>query len=731
MIATNNAEKEVAFYVLLWKKPGISLEVFDNYWKDVHGPVCARLPGQDRYWQYHVAHNQGGNWSLPNDYTNASNTSEQFDGIAELTFKSESDRNTWFEAAGILMDDERNLFSKAIGYNTSASNSITYVDKIRDGAPNSITTLEKYHCLIRKAAGVSINEFRRYLREKLAPVFAQSDRVLKFRLHLFEQIDNSRADAEGVSHAEIPGRHYDAAIEVAFSNSLDREILLESEDYQALVEDFPKYIKDFKPFGERSAYTFVYDGQLTLAGQRSVTVANLIQQIGAVNQIKDNIVSLMTGKTDKTIAPEKLPGTNADIVKALFSRGEAFDSQGFIDLFADNPVYQFGNFEICFDKPAIYDSVTAFFGMVSALYHEIKMLWEVGDVVFVEMDVIYWRHDGSSVTLPCADIVRFEGDKVAELRIFMDANPVGDASIPIAEDGQVAIVSDKQKLSSPNIMRNFFAEHPEGKRRIARGYTPKWAIVGPRWQVKPLANNPVVTSRSITSEKLPGTNADLVKALFSRGEAFDSQGFVDLFADNPVYQFGNFEICFDKPAIYDSVTAFFGMVSALYHEIKMLWEVGDVVFVEMDVIYWRHDGSSVTLPCADIVRFEGDKVAELRIFMDANPVGDASIPIAEDGQVAIVSDKQKLSSPNIMRNFFAQHPEGKRRITEGYVPKWSIAGPGWQLDSDGAEKNAIAPEQLDVLKDYLKGLKIEQLLSLLTTEQRNHNASEDRLLELR
>ena len=353
------------------------------------------------------------------------------------------------------------------------------------------------------------------------------------------------------------------------------------------------------------------------------------------------------------------------------------------------------------------------------------------DLVFVEMDVIYWRHDGSSVTLPCFDIVRFEGDKVAELRIFMDANPVGDASIPIAEHGRVAIVNDKRNIQSPNIMRNFFAQHSEGQRRITQGHMPKWAIAGPKWQVESVSTPNTVYSSTTASEKLPGTNADIVKALFSRGEAFDSQGFVDLFTDNPVYQFGNFEICFDKPAIFDSVTAFFGMVSALYHEIKMLWEIGDVVFVEMDVIYWRHDGTSVTLPCADIVRFEGDKVAELRIFMDANPVGNASIPVAQYGQVAIVSDRQKIASPNIMRNFFAQHPEGKRRVAEGYVPKWSIAGPRWQIDNNNAQKNTIAPEQLNLVKDYLKDLKLEQLLNLLGTDKADNHAPNNRVLELR
>ena len=117
-------EAQVTFYVLLWKRKGISLASFDDYWRDVHGPVCARLPGQFQYWQFHVAHNEGGH--LPGGRPASATprpTTDQFDGIAELTFRSLADRQTWFDAAGILMDDEHNIFSKAIGYVTEPGNS--------------------------------------------------------------------------------------------------------------------------------------------------------------------------------------------------------------------------------------------------------------------------------------------------------------------------------------------------------------------------------------------------------------------------------------------------------------------------------------------------------------------------------------------------------------------------------------------------------------------------------
>lgn len=729
--SSRDQQGKVAFYVLLWKREGISLELFDNYWKDVHGPVCARLPGQYQYWQFHVAHNEGGFWAMPDDVLNASTKEEQFDGIAELTFKSVEDRNIWFKAAGVLMDDEHNIFNKAIGYNTNAGNTITYVDKIPEGSPNGDLGIKKYHCLIRKVEGMGVQQFRDYLKNRLVPVFTSSPQILKCRLHLFEEIDNSRPPAGGVAHSENSGQQYHAALEIAVTNQLDLALFLESTAYQNLLQESRNYIKHFKPFPERSAYTFVYDGKITLAGQRSSFVANLITTIGASNQIKDDITALMMGNnvslTKGNPVLEILPGRRAELVKALFARGESFDSQGFVEFFTDNPVYQFGNYPPCLDKEAIFNSVSYFFSNVSALYHEIKTLWEVGTTVFVEMDVIYWRLDGSVVTLPCFDICRFEGEKLAELRIFMDANPVGDASIPVAENSLVCTLANGQKHETADVMKRFFVETAEGKQRVAQGYIPKWAIAGPHWSAttettpfKTGINNP----RFSMLETLPGRKTEIVTSLFARGEAFDSEGFVEFFIDNPVYQFGNYPPCLNKGDIFNSVEAFFGNVSALYHDIKMMWETDNVVFVEMDVTYWRKDGTEITLPCADIFRFEGEKVAELRIFMDANPVGNATIAVDKTSSVMTLSNGAKYQAKDVMKKFFLEHPQGRERIAQGYIPKWAIAGPRWSVNSVmpivSSNGNISNGNNGDVnwqtVKNYLKGLNLNDLVQFLTSE---------------
>jgi SnoaL-like domain len=174
------------------------------------------------------------------------------------------------------------------------------------------------------------------------------------------------------------------------------------------------------------------------------------------------------------------------------------------------------------------------------------------------------------------------------------------------------------------------------------------------------------------TDRLPGTATEIILSLFSRGEAMDSEGFVSFFSESPVYQFGNFPTCLDKPAIKVSIDAFFAQVNALYHQIKMIWEVGDVIFVEMDVIYWRKDESVVSLPCCDIFRLDGDLIAELRIFMDVTPLADATIPISSDTSVFTIREGHRSHPPELMKTFFTENPEGAKRVKEGFVPKWSL-----------------------------------------------------------
>jgi uncharacterized protein (TIGR02118 family) len=57
------------------KRPELSVDEFQRYWRETHGPIAARIPGLRRYVQCHTA---------PEVYGRA--TAPGFDGAAELWF---------------------------------------------------------------------------------------------------------------------------------------------------------------------------------------------------------------------------------------------------------------------------------------------------------------------------------------------------------------------------------------------------------------------------------------------------------------------------------------------------------------------------------------------------------------------------------------------------------------------------------------------------------------------
>ncbi|QSJ20292.1 nuclear transport factor 2 family protein [Nostoc sp. UHCC 0702] len=325
-------------------------------------------------------------------------------------------------------------------------------------------------------------------------------------------------------------------------------------------------------------------------------------------------ISVSNGKAEPAIANlnqptlERLPGTTTDLVKRLFSRGEAFDTEGFISFFTDTPIYQFGNFEVCLDKAAIKKSGENFFSQISAVYHDIKIIREIKDVVFVEMDVIYWRKDRSVVKLPCSDIFRVEGDKFSELRIFMDVNPVFDPTIFVPPTASVFTISQGKKLASSDIMRKHFAEHPEGKKRVEAGFIPKWAIDGPKWSI---GNEELNLSKQLQAV------VQLSEAVINE----DWEQVKHFLTDDIFYKVGSSEHVYGKQAVINFLSTMFATTAKFIgHEVRKVWQEPGIVVVEMDAKYITvQDKRHLTIACCDVYRLRDNQVSEWRVYADILP----------------------------------------------------------------------------------------------------------------
>ena len=73
------------------RKPGMSVEEFQRYWREEHGPIAARIPGVRRYVQCHV---------LPELYER--DEQPAYDGAAELWFDDLDSLRQAFRSSEVL-----------------------------------------------------------------------------------------------------------------------------------------------------------------------------------------------------------------------------------------------------------------------------------------------------------------------------------------------------------------------------------------------------------------------------------------------------------------------------------------------------------------------------------------------------------------------------------------------------------------------------------------------------
>lgn len=85
-------------FVILRRRPGMSVKGFKHYWKTVHGPMITKILGLLKYIQYHVR--------------SPDRVDDPIDGIAELWFKSEVDQQTAYQTPEYqaVVRDVPNLF---------------------------------------------------------------------------------------------------------------------------------------------------------------------------------------------------------------------------------------------------------------------------------------------------------------------------------------------------------------------------------------------------------------------------------------------------------------------------------------------------------------------------------------------------------------------------------------------------------------------------------------------
>lgn len=247
-IATNS-------YTTVLRRPRVPHESFANYWRDVHGPLCSRIPGLGWYVQNHFHREQDAHlWPDVEGIKPFENY--VLDGGVEIGFQSRADQEVFNEACSILFADEQNMFAATVAY-ALPEGSQTFVDRVADPVPNGDDGLDRIHVHFgsRTPDAAAFAEFMRVFSQTLASHAA----VLKIRLHLPDRYDNAKPapPAPDVDHTVTEERQLIAILELAFANPIERRSFYGGELFRSTLAGQSTNISRYAAFAVSGIYTYV------------------------------------------------------------------------------------------------------------------------------------------------------------------------------------------------------------------------------------------------------------------------------------------------------------------------------------------------------------------------------------------------------------------------------------------------------------------------------------------
>lgn len=112
----------------------------------------------------------------------------------------------------------------------------------------------------------------------------------------------------------------------------------------------------------------------------------------------------------------------------LFAVIDARDAAGFLSFLTPDAQFRFGNAPTITGFEAIGAAVEGFFAAIASCRHQLLRTWNGPEAVACEGVVTYTRHDGSTVTVPFANVFELRGAKITAYRIYIDNSPLFSAA---------------------------------------------------------------------------------------------------------------------------------------------------------------------------------------------------------------------------------------------------------------------------------------------------------------
>lgn len=201
---------------LLKRRSGLSVEDFQAYWANRHGPLLKQAPGIRRHVQSHA---------LPQGYRKGELL---FDGISELWFDDESAYTACLNSNGFKAA-ERDL--DAFVDRTRIVEMPVDVYVIKDGAipPNAVKNIE----FVNPRPGMALAPFRAYWRNVHGPIASKIAVICRY--------EQNHLKPSAYEQGKPP---YDGLAITWFASTADMKSGTTTREYQLTRADEPHFLPD-------------------------------------------------------------------------------------------------------------------------------------------------------------------------------------------------------------------------------------------------------------------------------------------------------------------------------------------------------------------------------------------------------------------------------------------------------------------------------------------------------
>jgi ketosteroid isomerase-like protein len=112
-------------------------------------------------------------------------------------------------------------------------------------------------------------------------------------------------------------------------------------------------------------------------------------------------------------------------IEKLYQAMDAGDAEVISAHFEDNFYSQFGSFKPTRGAEEANATYAKLVPGVTSIQHVVQHMWDVEEGTTVtEFEVTYTKGSGEAVVLPATTILRYHGEKVYDIRVYMDITPV-------------------------------------------------------------------------------------------------------------------------------------------------------------------------------------------------------------------------------------------------------------------------------------------------------------------